>query len=455
MKRKFFILSISILIINAQSSQLEFKLLSNKYKTPFWLISNQSGSNPNSYDFSHTSKVRKFRSYSFIFDTKASYSNQEKKVNYEKAYLELKNNKLSFKFGRFFTENDTTKISSGSLIESSNATPVPRILFSIPSFKLIKIYNFKFLAKGKLAHGWFDKGRYLRAPFLHQKSLTIKKNIFDDFSASLGLVHMAIWGGSTKLHGVQATTFNDYLRVVFFQPGSKKNIYQERKNALGNHLGIWKISLFKKLSNESFNFYYEHPFEDQSSARWMLNKLDGKFGLNYSNSIHRNLSSITYEYINTMNQSGPVGASDSTYGWDNYFNHFIYQSGWTNKDRMIGNPLFTVGKNTGRYSEKIYIINNRIIAHHFGLSGKVRHNASYRMLFTYSKNYGNYPDKDYYRSIGEDYKFDDGLDQLSTLYEIKIKNLWNNISITAAYANDRGELLPKTDSFMMIINYKL
>ena len=39
-------------------------------------------------------------------------------------------------------------------------------------------------------------------------------------------------------------------------------------------------------------------------------------------------------------------------------------------------------------------------------------------------------------SNGENYKFDDGLEQLSTLYEIKLKNLWGNISITAAYAND-------------------
>ena len=43
----------------------------------------------------------------------------------------------------------------------------------------------------------------------------------------------------------------------------------------------------------------------------------------------------------------PQGASDSTYGWDNYFNHYIYQSGWTYNNRMIGNPLFTVGKNPG------------------------------------------------------------------------------------------------------------
>ena len=201
--------------------------------------------------------------------------------------------------------------------------------------------------------------------------------------------------------------------------------------------------------------YYEHPFEDESGARWFLNEFDGKYGFNVTIFKSPFISEIVYEFIYTMDQSGPQGASDSTYGWDNYFNHYIYQSGWTYNNRMIGNPLFTVGKNPDRYNDGIYIINNRIKAHHFGLAGKIWHNANYRILFTYSKNYGIYPDQNYFQSINKDYKFEDGLEQLSTLYEIKLKNLWGNISITAAYANDRGDLLSKTDSFMMIINYKL
>ena len=30
------------------------------------------------------------------------------------------------------------------------------------------------------------------------------------------------------------------------------------------------------------------------------------------------ISDFTYEFIYTMDQSGSQGASDSTYGWDNY-----------------------------------------------------------------------------------------------------------------------------------------
>ena len=269
------------------------------------------------------------------------------------------------------------------------------------------------------------------------------------------LRHFAIWGGKTIHHGKQSWGLNDFIKVFFARPGSKSSIKQEQENSLGNHLGVWDFSFERKIKDKLFTLYYEHPFEDESGARWFLNEFDGKYGFNVTSFNSTLISDITYEFIYTMDQSGSQGASDSTYGWDNYFNHYIYQSGWTYKNRMIGNPLFTVGKNPGRYSDGIYIINNRIKAHHFGLAGKISHNANYKILFTYSKNYGIYPDKNFYHSNGENYKFDDGLEQLSTLFEIKLKNLWENISITAAYANDRGELLPKTDSFMMIINYKL
>ena len=81
-----------------------------------------------------------------------------------------------------------------------------------------------------------------------------------------------------------------------------------------------------------------------------------------------------------MDQSGSSGASDSTYGWDNYYNHYLYQSGWTNNGDVIGNPLFTVGANKGRYSDGHYIINNRLKAHHFAFQGKIFKNFFYSVL---------------------------------------------------------------------------
>ena len=155
-----------------------------------------------------------------------------------------------------------------------------------------------------------------------------------------------------------------------------------------------------------------------------------------------------------MDQSGSEGASDSTYGLDNYYNHYIYQSGWTNNGRVIGNPLFTLGLNTGRYSDVEYIINNRFKAHHFGFLGSISENINYKILFTYSENFGTYPDEDYYKSKNKAYRFDSGLVQRSGLIELSLDSLFDKIDVSLAFGFDDGELLDKTDSFMLKINHK-
>ena len=155
-----------------------------------------------------------------------------------------------------------------------------------------------------------------------------------------------------------------------------------------------------------------------------------------------------------MDQSGSKGASDSTYGWDNYYNHYIYQSGWTNNGRVIGNPLFTLGSNIGRYSNGEYIINNRLKAHHFGFLGSISKKIYYKILFTYSENFGIYPDQDYFKSNNKPYRFQSGLFQRSGLIELSTKNLYDKTDVSIIYGFDNGELLNKTDSFMLKINHK-
>ena len=58
-----------------------------------------------------------------------------------------------------------------------------------------------------------------------------------------------------------------------------------------------------------------------------------------------------------MNQSGSAEVSDSTYGWDDYYNHYIYLSGWTNNGKSIGTPFATLGNNAAR--PFMHVENNR------------------------------------------------------------------------------------------------
>ena len=435
----------------SQSVSSEIHFLEN-IKKPFWILSNNNGvyKKGSIVNFKISDEL-KFLSYGseIIFPL-----NQNEKALLNQSYLRLNDDIYFIQIGNRANLPKFNYLSSGSLLESTNAMPIPKILLGTTDHNKINLFNFKFQYSIKIAHGWINSAEYIKDPYLHEKSLKLKKEIFKNSSINLGLNHMAIWGGETTQHGNQPERLNDFFKIILALPGGDNSINQEQENSLGNHLGVWSISFEKKYTDKILNFYFEHPFEDESGARWLLNEFDGLYGISINQKKSSYISSFTYEYVNTMDQSGSEGASDSTYGWDNYYNHYIYQSGWTNNGRVIGNPLFTLGSNESRYSNNQYIINNRIKAHHFGFFGSVFSQVDYRILFTYSENFGIYPDQDFFKSKNKAYRFDGGLIQRSGLIELSSKNLFDKIDVSLAFGFDNGELLNKTDSFMLKINHK-
>ena len=276
----------------------------------------------------------------------------------------------------------------------------------------------------------------------------------------VGLIHEAIWGGKTIEYGYQPQRFSDYLRIVFARPAGKSGFKGEKVNTLGNHLGVWDISLTKKYILRNYKFYYQHPFEDKSGAfqyffdelkkrKFPKNSFDGLFGFEVNNKGNKFFSKFLYEHLNTMFQSGPLSASksDSTYGRDNYYNHYIYQSGWTYMSRVIGNPLFTVGKS--KIKDQIYIVNNRIKAHHIGIYGYFNYKFKYKILLTQSKNYGTYDNQEKLDSFYE------GINQISALLQLDFLNIYKKINIQVSYGIDRGKFLKDNDGFQFSINYNL
>ena len=421
-------------------------------KIPFWLSSNNHGiySKGSIVNFKISEEL-KILNYGgeIIFSL-----NQSEKPLFNQAYIRFNNNNFYFQIGKKSNHLKSNYLSSGSLVESANAAPIPKILISSANYNNISFSKFRFQYLVKIAHGWINASEYIKNPYLHEKSINIKKEISENSHIDLGLSHMAIWAGETIQHGKQPASLSDFFRIVLALPGGKSSINQEQKNSLGNHLGAWTFSYKKKYKDKILSLYMEHPFEDESGARWILNEFDGLYGININQKKLSYISEFTYEYINTMDQSGYKGASDSTYGWDNYYNHYIYQSGWTNNGKVIGNPLFTLGANIGRYSNGEYIINNRLKAHHFGFIGSISEKINYKILFTYSENFGIYPDQDFFKSKNKTYRFDGGLIQRSGLIELSTKNLFDKIDVSLAFGFDNGELLNKTDSFMLKINHR-
>ena len=453
-------------IVNAQSLDLQKGLqitLLHKGNS-FWHRSNQLGV----YDKGEYLSFSSHGNYNNLFDYGLSVIGNSNNFDIPVMPIGFMSKSIkwyNFKIGRWekgiTAESD---LSTGSLIRSNNAIPNPQISLSVPNYNKVTIFNQEFWVKGGFSHGWFSKGEYVQAPLLHEKYLYIKKPFNNNSALSIGVVHEAIWGGATKNHGKQQQSFSDFVRVISFQSASKIGIPQEQINALGNHLGVWDITYFKNSSSKDLKLYFQHPFEDKSSAfqhffdelkKWKIpvNSFDGLFGIEIYNKKSRLVSKFLYEYLNTMNQSGPEAASDSTYGWDNYYNHYIYQSGWTYKGRVIGNPLFTLGENEGHYSNGTYIVNNRLKAHHIGVSGNISEKITHKILLTYSKNYGTYTEQDKFLKKNKPYRFSSGIKQLSALAQLDFVNVWGNMNIRISYAIDRGDLLMNSESLLFSISY--
>lgn len=460
-QNKIIIFWVLFLIINSPLfSNHPFRIsfqsdFTNYNSQPFWLQSNRWGINDG-----------KIRNRLLI-----RYENQKNNLIKSNAEIVQVNNRLYFIEGnisvslqKYLISFGMSKkalgeidhdLSSGSLILSPNASPLPK--FSIESNQPIsfEFEPLRFEFNGGISHGLLEKGIYRSRPFIHEKwgYVKIKKN---NLSFHLGLIHEAIWGGETKEFGTMPSSISDFMKVFFVQGGKENSTVNERKNALGNHLGIWDLGFSKEDKNYIFKTYLQHPFEDQSGARWLLNWQDGLYGIKIEDKSKRfYINKINIEYVYTMNQSGSTEVSDSTYGWDDYYNHYIYLSGWTNKGRAIGTPFATLGANQAR--PFVHIENNRIKAVHLGFSGIINSKFSFRHLSSYSKNYGTFFDRNRLNDLKINYKYSSSIIQYSGLLELQINNFTDNdkILLSLSYAYDNGEIFPNSSGIEASIKYKI
>ena len=137
-------------------------------------------------------------------------------------YLSKKINDYELKIGRWSNRlTSESNLSSGSLIRGNNSIPIPQISLFLPNYKKIQILERQFFIKGGFSHGWLSKENYVKAPFLHEKYLYLKKRFNNDIELEAGVFHEAIWGGETIEYGFQPQKFSDYLRVIFGQSASK------------------------------------------------------------------------------------------------------------------------------------------------------------------------------------------------------------------------------------------
>jgi hypothetical protein len=366
---------------------------------PFWLSANKYGyisDNPFSIWIRPIIKTEidwnKRFDYSYGLDIWGRYDGAGK-LFLQQGWIKSKILFVTVYGGRMeeiFGNQDST-LSSGGLLWSGNAPPMPKLAVLVEHWTPVPFTHKYFDFKGGLSHGWFGDQPFVKDAFMHHKYAYIRFGGKLPVHIQYGLHHFAQWGGTSQLRGKFPDDLKAYLDVFFARNTEIQYLPDGTPvaNRSGNHLGSRNFGLDIDLKTIKINSYWQTVFEDGSGKAYR-NIKDGLWGLTLKTKSKSIISGLLYEFLHTTDQSGRFNWDPLTLkeygGNDDYFNHGFYNYGWTYNGFTLGTPLITSPFYITSNSSD-YIRNNRIIAHHIGFEGYKGY-LSYRLLYTYSLNYG-------------------------------------------------------------------
>lgn len=442
-------------------------LTAGDLQTPFWLRANEFGLIPLK---GPAALFRAGASLDFITPLPDSIKANRRKLDWSlgvegvqvtgpqkafllpEAYAKLRYGKVELWGGRrkeFIGITDTT-LTSGSIVWSNNALPIPKIQIGTAGFIPLKFLNNFVALKGSFAHGWFDVP-YIQGAYLHYKSLHGRFGKPDGKVAFyFGINHMVQWGGHADylknspvaVNGHLTTAPKDFLWGILLGQLSRERENDrftgfDGENRVGNHLGNYDIALTVKGDHQSLLFYHQHIFEDLSGLLF-LNHFDGLYGLSWTlpNAFTKSsgLNKLLFEFLTTNDQAGSVFDITARYqGGDNYFNHSQYVQGWSYYNKAIGTPLLPVHQELDHenlpHTENNFPI-NRVTGFHLSGNGLVLGKIHLQARLTYTLNRGTFS-----------FPFPSDVKQFSSLLNIKTSPKWlHGFSVGGKVAYDSGEL---------------
>ena len=295
-------------------------------------------------------------------------------------------------------------LTGGNIVYSGNARNLPGYNLNTDFIYIPGTRRILALKANFADYGMWDN-RFVKHAMLHNQSIYAQIRLQKRVHLTLGLEVWSQWSGNSPLYGKQPSSAKDYLRIILGKNGGNGASVSDQINALGNHLGRELIRLDWRTDKFTFTFQHDIPFDD-GSGMGLQNFPDGVNTLNFSFiDKDRWVSDILFEFVSTKSQSGPrhdrpakpdeleKNPDKKFYvlgGNDNYFNNGEYKSGWTYFGRTIGLPLLTPMPADSETGQVYGVCNNRVLAYHFGLKGKIAKAVPYKFLFTYSRNFGSY-----------------------------------------------------------------
>lgn len=392
----------------------------------------------------------------------------------QQAYAELQiwDFRISLGQKERYSELKNPLLSTGGMTLAMNARPLPQLRLEFPDFYAFKFTKEWLAIKGHLSYGMYTDDRWQRkfndgdtrysytsGSFYHSKAGFIRIGNKEKFPLHItgGLEMVCQFGGKEhnvryrdpdgQIQTVQSnkTSIKDFFHA--FIPSGSDQTDTYNPNVMGNHLGSWlgRIDYIEK--NWGASIYAEHFFEDHSQMGWKFAWKDMLYGAELNLPKNPVVSTVLYEHMRTTDQSNPVFKDTDTPlnpwrvgGDDNYYNHYNYGA-YQHAGHVMGNP--TIISPIYNHDNRIFCYDNRIKAHHAGISGQPHRDLTYRALYTYERSWGTYrtphtnPKKGQFWLVEATYK----------------PQRLHGLGITASYGQNHGDLLGNSKGGMLTISY--
>ena len=449
----------------AQKKELHYNLQSTFVggtgnSTAFWGVSNQYGTisvNPNSamlrtgLFMQYDTTKHKGIDYAAGLDILNRFDGKYN-LFFQQYFLKLKAGIFTLQGGRIeelFGNQDST-LSSGGLLWSGNAPPMPKITVGILQYTNVPYTHGYLEIKGAISHGWFGSDSHVKGEWLHHKYIELRAGGDLPVKINFGFHHFVQWGGVSPEYGRLPSSFKDFWIVFRAKQVDTTGIPQgnvgqmsEFSNRIGNHLGCRDFGIDVNLHRLDVGAYFQSYFEDASSLRWH-NLPDGLYGLYVKPKNGTWLKKVVIEYVATTNQCFSYRSHTIYPGSDDLFNNGVYLSGWTKNDFTIGSPFITSPVLLRKTDIPMdigfdYLRNNKVQALHLGLEGNLKA-VEYRVKLSYFKSYGTYNVPIPKSST------------LNTYVELKkYFQLLGGIEVSSIIASDFGDLFKNKSSFLLTI----
>lgn len=331
----------------------------------------------------------------------------------QQLYADLKYRKLWLSIGsrEFRAKYNNHRLSSGDLLFSGNALPIPQV--RVGTFGFAPVWGTKnwFSVNIYLAYGMFTDSNWQKNWVVPDGDHTsnvlfcgrgLSFRIGNDkvypFTFDVGIEMGTQFGGTVYKDGriiKMPTGIIDWLKAIVPLSGSDKTPDSEQTNVQGNMNGEYSIAIHWSPANDwHLKAYWEHYFEDHSQLTFEYGLWkDGLYGLELAFPKNPFVAKLVYEYVCTTDQTGAVN-NDYTpeipvqvSGRDGYYTHYLYGA-WQNWGMTIGSP-FAISPLYNR-KHLLTLYNSRFIANHFALEGNPCKGLDWRFLISFTQNWGTY-----------------------------------------------------------------